>query len=241
MTRATKQPVPFVAARRHERDRLFRGGNRSVLVTGTDTGIGKTVVAAGLAAALRRRGVDVGVMKPVSCGSREDALHLIKTADIDDPLHLVNPLYFRAPLAPSVAAAVEKRPVDLRPVWAAYRELLRRHDGVVMEGVGGLLVPIRPRWTVAHLAKRLRLPLAIVTRPKLGTLNHTALTVHAARAFGLKIFGLIVNFAEPGRGDRRTWSALEAETGVPILGVVPHRPKPGAFDPIAKALVRLGL
>ena len=212
---------------------------RSLLVTGTDTGIGKTVVAAGLAAALRRRGVDVGVMKPVACGDTADAVHLKRTSGVDDPLALVNPLYFKAPLAPSVAAAVEKRPVDLRPVWAAYRELLRRHDGVVVEGVGGLLVPIRPRWTVAHLAKRLRLPLVIVTRPKLGTLNHTALTVLAARAFGLKIFGLIVNFAEPGGSDRRTWSALEEETGLPILGVVPHRPKPAAFDAVAMALLRL--
>lgn len=214
--------------------------SRSLLVSGTDTGIGKTIVAAGLAAALRRAGLDLGVMKPVACGDTRDAVHLKKTAGVDDPLSLVNPLFFRAPLAPSVAADVEKRRVDLRPVRAAYRELLRRHEGVVVEGVGGLLVPIRPRWTVAHFAKALRLPLVIVTRPKLGTLNHTALTALAARAFGLKVYGLIVNFAEPGRGDPRTWSALESETRLPVLGVVPHRPKPAAFDPVAKALLRLG-
>jgi dethiobiotin synthetase len=218
--------------------------SRSLLVTGTDTGIGKTVVAAGLAAALRRAGLDLGVMKPVASGARrgvsDDAVYLRKTAGVDDPLSLVNPLLFKAPLAPSVAAAVENRRVDLRPVRAAWRELLRRREGLVVEGVGGLLVPIRPRWTVAHFAKAFRLPLVIVTRPKLGTLNHTALTALAARAFGLKLFGLIVNFAEPGRGDPRTWSALERETRLPILGVVPHRPKPAAFDPIAKALLRLG-
>lgn len=218
--------------------------SRSLLVTGTDTGIGKTVVAAGLAAALRRAGLDLGVMKPVASGARrgvsDDAVYLRKTAGVDDPLSLVNPLLFKAPLAPSVAAAVENRRVDLRPVRAAWRELLRRREGLVVEGVGGLLVPIRPRWTVAHFAKAFRLPLVIVTRPKLGTLNHTALTALAARAFGLKVFGLIVNFAEPGRGDPRTWSALESETRLPILGVVPHRPRPAAFDPIAKALLRLG-
>lgn len=217
---------------------------RSLLVSGTDTGIGKTVVAAGLAAALRRRGVDVGVMKPVASGARrgvsDDAVYLRKTAGVDDPLELVNPLLFKAPLAPSVAAAVEKRRVDLRPVYAAYRELLRRHEGVVIEGVGGLLVPIRPRWTVAHFARKLRLPLLVVARPKLGTLNHTALTVLAARAFGLRIYGLVVNFAEPGGSDRRTWSALEVETGLPVLGVLPHHPKPAAFDALAKALIRLG-
>lgn len=218
--------------------------SRSILVTGTDTGIGKTVVAAGLAAALRRRGVDVGVMKPVASGARrgvsDDAVYLRRTAGVGDPLELVNPLLFKAPLAPSVAAEVEKRRVDLRPVYAAYRELLRRHEGVVLEGVGGLLVPIRPRWTVAHFARKLRLPLLVVVRPKLGTLNHTALTVLAARAFGLRIYGLVVNFAEPGGSDRRTWSALEGETGLPVLGVLPHRPKPAAFDVLAKALVRLG-
>jgi dethiobiotin synthetase len=214
--------------------------SRSILVTGTDTGIGKTVVAAGLAAALRRRGLDLGVMKPLACGDTADAVHLKKTAGVDDPLSLVNPLYFKAPLAPSVAAEVEKRRVDLRPVWAAWRELNRRHDGVVVEGVGGLLVPIKPRWTVAHFARELRLPLAIVTRPKLGTLNHTSLTVRAAREFGLRVYGLIVNFAEPGRSDRRTWSALESETRLPILGVIPHRPRPAAFDLLAATLLRLG-
>lgn len=214
--------------------------SRSILVTATDTGVGKTIVAAGLAAALRRRGVDVGVMKPVACGDTADAVHLKRTAGVDDPLSLVNPLFFKAPLAPSVAAEAEKRRVDLRPVRAAYRELLRRHEGLVVEGVGGLLVPVKPRWTVAHFARELRLPLAIVTRPKLGTLNHTALTALAAREFGLRVYGLIVNFAEPGRGDPRTWSALEAETGLPILGVIPHRPKPAAFDLLAATLLRLG-
>lgn len=218
--------------------------SRSLLVTGTDTGIGKTIVSAGLAAALRRAGIDVGVMKPVASGARrgvsDDAVYLKKTSGVDDPLSLVNPLLFKAPLAPSVAAEVEKRAVDLRPVWAAWRELLRRHDGLVVEGVGGLLVPIKPRWTVAHFARKLGLPLVIVTRPKLGTLNHSALTARAARDFGLKVFGLIVNFAEPGRSDHRTWSALESETGLPILGVIPHRPKPAVFDVLARTLLKVG-
>lgn len=216
--------------------------NRHLLVTGTDTGIGKTVVAAGLAAALRRRGIDAGVMKPVSCGDRDDARFLTRAAGVTDPLDLVNPLFFKRPLAPSVAAAAERRAVDLRPVWAAYRSLSAAHERLVLEGVGGLLVPIRERWTVAHLAKRLRLPLLIVTRPRLGTLNHTALTVLAARAFGLRILGLVVNHATRGRADRRTWSALEAETGVPILGEVPFAKDPArairhpVFDVLAERL-----
>lgn len=214
----------------------------SFMVTGTDTGVGKTVVAGGLAAALRRRGLDAGVMKPVATGARrgvsEDAVLLRKAAGVDDPLSLINPIALAPPLAPSAAA---RRPLDLRPVRAAYRELSRRHDLVVVEGIGGLLVPLRPRWTVAHLAKRLRLPILIVTRARLGTLNHTALTVLAARAFGLEILGLVVNHAEPGRGDRRTWASLEVETGVPILAVLPRRPRASAFDALALGLVRLGV
>ena len=219
---------------------------KNILVTGTDTGIGKTVVAGGLAAALRRRGIDAGVMKPVASGGRrgvcDDAVFLRKAAGVDDPLHLINPLLFGPPLAPSVAAAVERRRVDLRPVWAAYRTLSAAHERLVLEGVGGLLVPLRERWTVAHLAKRLRLPLLIVTRPRLGTLNHTALTVLAARAFGLDILGLVVNHAAPGRADRRTWSALEAETGVPILAEIPFAKDPyrairgRVFDDLAERL-----
>jgi dethiobiotin synthetase len=224
------------------------------LVTATDTGVGKTVVTAGLAAALARKGVDVGVMKPFATGARrvrgrlvsDDARFLQRAAGVDDPLDLINPICLEPPLAPSIASRVARKPIDLPAVWSAWRTLRARHSTMIVEGVGGLLVPLLTGFTVAHLARRLKLPLLIVARPTLGTINHTALTVHAARSFGLRIAGIVVNHAvrvRSGPAERTNPSAIEAETGVPILAVVPflgsdparalrHR----AFDRIASAL-----
>jgi len=172
----------------------------SFLVTGTDTGVGKTTVSAGLAAELARRGLPVGVMKPFATGARtvggrlvsDDALLLQAAARVDDPLELINPVCLKPPLAPEMAARVARRPITPKTVWSAYQILSQKHRPMVVEGVGGLLVPLFTGFTVADLAKRLRLPLLIVTRPALGTLNHTALTVHAARAQGLRILGLVI-------------------------------------------------
>ncbi len=204
----------------------------SIFVTGTDTGVGKTVVAAGIAAALARRGVDVGVMKPVASGGRrrgtrcvsEDAELLRRAAGVRDPLDLVNPVCLRPPLAPSVAARVSGVPIDLRRVWKAYRTLSATHDCVIVEGVGGLLVPIRDCYPVARLVRRMGLPLVIVARPTLGTINHTALTVLAARTYGLAVRGLVINHHarfKRGLAERLNPAALETETRVPVLGEVP--------------------
>jgi len=200
----------------------------SVFVTGTDTGVGKTVVAGGIAAALRRRGVRVGVMKPFATGvdgRSEDAEFLRRAAGVDDALDLVNPVRFRPPLAPSVAARLAGRPVDLRAVWKAFRALAARHDCLVVEGVGGLLVPVRPRVPVAAVARRLALPLIVVTRPTLGTINHTLLTVLAARAYRLRVIGLVVNHHAAGRRglvERLNPRTLEEETRLPILAEIPY-------------------
>jgi len=210
-----------------------------VFVTGTDTGVGKTFVAAGLAAALRRRGVDVGVMKPVASGSAEDARALIKASGSDDPLDLVNPVRLRDPISPHLAAKREGRTIDLRLIDRAFRELGRRHDVLIVEGAGGLLVPIRDGFTMADLAKRLRLPLLIVARDALGTINHTTLTVEAARSRGLKVLGVVVNRSRPGRPDlaeRLNPAAIAQAARVKVLASLPWRPSARAFEPIAKAL-----
>src|SRR4051812_47299506 len=126
------------------------------LVTGTDTGIGKTLVAGGLAAAFARRGRAVGVMKPFATGARtlrgrlvsDDARFLRKAAGVDDSLDLINPICLKPPLAPAMAADVAKKVIDLGKVWAAWRTLTRRHSPMIVEGVGGLLVPLLTRFTV---------------------------------------------------------------------------------------------
>lgn len=227
---------------------------RSVFVTGTDTGIGKTVVAAGMAAAIARRGVDVGVMKPVATGGRrqgprvmsDDALFLKSASGARDPLALINPVAFEAPLAPNLAARVARRTVDLPRIWKAYRLLSRLHPAVVVEGVGGLMVPLQDRYFVADLVQRLKLPLIVVARPTLGTINHTTLTVMAARAYGIEVVGLVINSTEKSRHgvvERLAADALEQATNVPVLAEVPFLEDPSPsnlpldlFDPVVDRL-----
>jgi dethiobiotin synthetase len=216
---------------------------RSIFVTGTDTGVGKTHVAANLVLALRRRGVDAGAMKPVATGAlrgvSEDAVVLWAAVQQSDALDLINPVCLKPPLAPSVASRVSNKPIDLRRIWSAYRRLSSRHECMVVEGVGGLLVPILDRYPVARMVKRLGLPLVVVTRPTLGTINHTALTVRVARSLGLRVLGLIINHHEKfriGPAERTCRQALETECRVPVLGEVPHRAPDRVFDRIADRL-----
>jgi len=223
----------------------------SFLVTGTDTGVGKTFVSGGLAAELARRGCSVGVMKPFATGARsvrgrlvsDDALFLREAARVDDSLDLVNPICLQPALAPSMAAQVARKRIDLKKVWSAYRTLSRRHSVVIVEGVGGLLVPLNRGLTVADFARKLRLPLLIVARPSLGTLNHTSLTVHAARSHGLRMLGLVLNRAEPGRrglAERLNPATLELLTRLPVLGEVPYvgkSPSQALHHPVFRRIV----
>ena len=210
-----------------------------MFVTGTDTGVGKTFVAAGLAAALKRRGVDVGVMKPVATGRSGDARALLKASGSRDPIDLVNPIHLEAPLSPHLAAKLQETRVDLAKICRAFKVLAERHDVLIVEGAGGLLVPIRDGFTMADLAKRLGLPLLIVARDSLGTINHATLTMEAARSRGLEVMGVVVNRLRPGRPDlaeRLNPEAIARAARVAVLASLPWRPRARAFDPIAKAL-----
>lgn len=206
---------------------------RSIFVTGTDTGIGKTLIAGGIAAAMARRGVNVGVMKPIATGARrkgggvvsEDVEFLMAAADVRDPLELVSPVCLEPALSPNLASKIAQQPIEIPRVWKAYKVLRAMHAAVVVEGAGGLMVPILDRYFMADMVQRLRLPVLIVTRPTLGTINHTALTVLAARHYGLEVLGLVVNYAEKikvGVVERLNPDALESACNVPVLGVVPH-------------------
>ena len=203
-----------------------------IFITGTDTEIGKTVVAGGLAAALKAAGVNVGVMKPIASGGvehqgrivSEDAIFLKHVSRVDDALDLINPICLRHPLAPSVAAEIEGVSIDLRKIDAAFAQLCQRHEFIVVEGVGGIAVPICGELLVADIAQRLQLPLLIVARPNLGTINHTLLTVEFARSYGLEICGIVLNTSqeEPkGLAEETNPKELARLTHLPILGTVP--------------------
>lgn len=173
---------------------------RGLFVTGTDTGVGKTRVGCALARGLRQAGVDVGVMKPVETGvtaqGPEDALALRAAAGVEDALELVCPLRFALPAAPEAAARAEHRDASLAPIHQAFEALAARHVFMLVEGAGGLLVPFDARTDMADLAVALGLPVLIVARAALGTINHTRLTLEAARTRGLDVFGVVISHAD---------------------------------------------
>jgi len=154
-----------------------------VIVTGTDTGVGKTIATAAIAAAAKAAGQRVAMLKPAQTGDDDDAGTVRRLAEPDIALTLV---HYPDPLAPATAARVSgRKPLELPEIVAAARSLSEHHDVVLVEGAGGLLVPMGPQWTIAHLAEELGAPAIVVTRPALGTLNHTALTLEALRHRGI--------------------------------------------------------
>ena len=198
---------------------------QGIFVTGTGTEIGKTVIAGGFAASLKQSGTHVGVMKPVSTGDTADARFLKHAAQVDDELSVINPIYLRHPLAPSVAARIENREINLSCIDTAFAKLQEKYDFVIVEGVGGIAVPIQDDFLVVHLIKRLQLPILIVAEAGLGTLNHTLLTVAFARQFNLQIVGIVLNGLSPetaGIVEATNPVEIEKLTGVPVIGVVPY-------------------
>jgi adenosylmethionine-8-amino-7-oxononanoate aminotransferase len=184
--------------------------------------VGKTFVAARLAAAIRAKGIDVGVMKPIATGSAEDAVILDRAAKTADPLNLINPVCFKTPVAPMIAAKIEKRSIDIEEIKDAYKELCRRHEFMVVEGIGGAMVPVKKDYFVADLIKDLGLACVIVSRPALGTINHTLLTVEALRSRGIKIAGIVINKGLARAKDKSVNTnpaAIAGLTNLPIIKI----------------------
>jgi dethiobiotin synthetase len=205
---------------------------RSFLITGTDTGVGKTTVASAIAAALRRRMLDVGVVKPVETGCQvapdggliaADALQLRWAAGREDePVDLVCPLRLRDPLAPSVAARREGVPIELSDLVEPVRQMIARREVVLVEGAGGLLVPVTETATFADLARACELRLLLVVGNRLGAINHARLTLDWARAADLDVAGYVVNTlaAASDLAAHTNVAALRELLGPP-LGVFP--------------------
>ena len=202
-----------------------------VFVTATDTGVGKTEVASALLSLLADRGLRPAPFKPYESGcvrleAPADALALRAAAGSDDALERICVHRFRAPLAPGVAARRLGRRPDHRPVLAAYRSFAGR--ALVAEGAGGLLVPLDPRHDVVDLIALLRLPVVLVARAGLGTLNHTGLSLHLLRSRGITVKAVVLSRSSPARDpsvkDNAEW--LTRRHRVPVLGPVPYREDP---------------
>lgn len=203
---------------------------RGLFVTGTDTEVGKTLVAAALMHAYRRAGLRVAGMKPVSAGAYEtpegwrndDVEALCAAANVAAPLEEINPYMFREPIAPHLAGALEGRAVDTSVIRERFDALSRRADAVVVEGAGGFLVPLNDREDFGDLAKLLGLPVVLTVGMRLGCINHALLTREAILARGLVFGGWVANRIDPQmhafEGNLET---LKTRMRAPLLGVVP--------------------
>ncbi|MBU2591789.1 MAG: adenosylmethionine--8-amino-7-oxononanoate transaminase [Nitrospinae bacterium] len=198
---------------------------KGFFIVGTDTEIGKTVVSAGLAALLAEKGgLDVGVMKPISCGGLSDILFLQKACQAKDPLSIANPIALREPLAPLSAAEIEGVDIDLDSINKALSELSKKHETLIIEGVGGTMVPITDNYSLIDLVQDTALPVIIVSATRLGTINHTLLTIEALKKRGIAIAGLIFNQGnskDKGGAAKSGPRLIEKLTGIPILGIIP--------------------
>jgi len=204
-----------------------------IFVTGTDTGIGKTVISSAISAFFSlRKQMNVGVMKPFECGLSKtdkdllpwDAICLREASGSNDDLNTISPYTLEAPVAPEVAAMLENVNIDISMVDKIYHSLAKSHDLLVIEGAGGVLVPIRENFFFADLIQKWNAPTLIVSRLGLGTINHTLLTNHLLKERGIKVIGVILNNTD-GLGDlpaQTNPDILRKYLDVPVLGIFPH-------------------
>lgn len=200
-----------------------------VFVTGTDTGVGKTIVAAGIAGAMKRDGINVGVMKPIATGipkengfKSSDAELLAKIADSTDPESEINPIFLPLEASPLTASRTLNMDIKLDRVFSAFKSLTGKHEFVIVEGIGGVMVPIKQDYFVIDMIKEMNMPVLVVSRAALGTLNHTLLTVRACREYDLNVAGIVINGVRSNNIIERTAGEIIHElTGMFVIGSIP--------------------
>ncbi len=222
-----------------------------VFITGTDTGVGKTLVTAALALHLKKRGLTVGVMKPIETGvsagreAQSDAARLRTIMENEETAGAICPYSFELPVAPLTAAHMTGLSINLGTIGKIYRLLSGRYECMVVEGVGGVLVPITPHDNVISLIKHLRLSVVVVGRSGLGGINHALLTIEVLRRQKIRMIALILNRTHPARSamarvqERSTVEILRKQSGLPVIGPLPYEPGlPSRFRPAITHLAR---
>lgn len=201
---------------------------KGFFVTGTDTGVGKTIIACGLAAVLEEKGLNVGVFKPFLSGiSRDDPTSdtsLLKEMSKTSLSHEdISPFAFKAPLAPYVAGKREGKSVRLKDVLNHWEKIKEKHEYFIVEGAGGISVPLGKDFLVSNLIKEMQLPIVIVARPNLGTVNHIFLTVAYAKSLSLKIAGIVINGVSdhPDLAEQTNPQLIKELCDAPLLGITP--------------------
>ena len=203
---------------------------KAYFITGTDTGVGKTVITAGLAGSMRKLGVDVGVMKPIATGIPQktgfkslDVGIIVEASRTKDSEDLINPTFLPIPASPYDATKFLSLPVDMSLILTTFTKLLSFHDVLLVEGIGGIMTPITKDFFVADMIKAMGIETIIVTRATLGTLNHTMMTYGVCKDYGIKVKGLIINNSDEkgSAAEKNSPVTLHEITGLDILGVVP--------------------
>ncbi len=197
---------------------------KGIFITATDTGIGKTTATLILARLLRNKGVKVGVMKPVQCGG-EDAAFLKRSLRLEEKIEQINPYFAKESLSPNIAFKRAGISIDIKKILSAYEFLLSVHDFVIVEGAGGLLVPLKKDYFIADLIKEMGLDIIVVARSGLGTINHTLLTVNQARQLGINVIGVLFNdvvLSSEGVCKATNPGIINELGAVDILGEIPY-------------------
>jgi dethiobiotin synthetase len=206
---------------------------KGIFITGTDTGVGKTVVATALVRGLVSRGLRIAVMKPVASGSdrtphglrNEDALALMAASNVAAPYELVNPYCFEPPISPHIAAQEAHIAVDLNQIRHNFDVLADSADWVVVEGAGGWLAPLGPQTAISDLAIALQVPVMLVVGMRLGCINHALLSKLAIESHGARFAAWIANAIDPAMArPRENLEMLERLLGEPPLAIVPLQP-----------------
>ena len=203
---------------------------KAYFIIGTDTGVGKTAITAGLAGAMRKLGINVGIMKPIASGypqkigyKSSDVTLLVEAAAVKEAEDLINPVFLPIPTSPYDASKLLSVPVDMPLILTKFKKLLSMHDVLLVEGIGGIMTPITKNFFVADMIKAMAIETIIVTRATLGTLNHTVMTCMMCKDYDIKVRGLVINnFDEKGTpAEKNAPTTLYELTGVSILGIVP--------------------
>jgi len=209
-------------------------------ITGTDTGVGKTIVTAAILRSFIKKGLKVGAMKVIETGCinkdgillPSDGMFLRDMAEMNDSLDLITPVKLENPLSPLVASRLEDVEIDIERIFKSFEALKKKYEYLLVEGVGGLMVPLVKEekkksafYFVRDLIKDMKLPVILVTRPALGTINHTLLTLEALKNKKIPVKGYIINFSEPAKNDiaeKTNPQILKELIDVPCLGVLPY-------------------
>ena len=201
---------------------------KSLFIAGTDTDVGKTYIAAGLAVAFRKMGIDVGVMKPFAAGraekkgyKSEDIVILSRAAKACDPEKLVNPQFFKIPASPYTAWKTLKTKPKISTILSSFKKLTKLHDMILVEGMGGIMTPILKNYYITNLIKEMKIPAVIITRSKIGTVNHTIMTCKMCEKYKIPVKGIIINNFDDGYPIPELKRDLQNLTGIKVLGSIP--------------------